>query len=127
MGDCRTGHCGLASGRRHATLSRLTRRRTRRAPVEFTYARGSAVSRSTLAPRSTNHTSAHAAPSGALFTVALSAPAESPWLALTLSRSGDDADPDTAQTLPPLHMRPDELPALIAALDDVRRAHAAMG
>ena len=71
--------------------------------------------------------SAHAASSGARFTLALSAPADSPWLALSLARSGDDADPDTAQALPPLHVRPDELPALIAALDDVRRSHAAMG
>ncbi len=85
------------------------------------------MSHTVLAPRALTCTSARPAASGALFTATLAAPAESPWLALTLSRSGDDADPDTAQALPPLHVRPDELPALIAALDDVRRAHDAMG
>ncbi len=58
-----------------------------------------------------------------LFTATIAAPVESPWLALALSSSGDDAEPETAQVLLPPHVSPDELPALIA-FDDVRCAHA---
>lgn len=82
---------------------------------------------SAFAPASATLSQSQPSPSGALLTVALAAPAESPYLALTISRSGDDADPDAAQTLPTLHLTPDDLTALSMALDRVTRAREAMG
>jgi hypothetical protein len=72
-------------------------------------------------------TSAHPSPSGALLTATLDAPAGSPYLALTLARAGDDTNPDAAQSLPPLHLTPDDLTALLTALDRVARAREVMG
>jgi hypothetical protein len=82
---------------------------------------------SALAPASSVLTISQPSPSGALLTVALDAHADAPYLALTITRAGDDTAPDTAQSLPPLHLTPDDLTALIGALDAVRRAHTAMG
>jgi len=72
-------------------------------------------------------TSAQPSPTGALLMVSPSAPAGSPYLALTITRAGNDNAPDAGQALPPLHLSPDDLSALRTALDMVARAHAAMG
>jgi len=85
------------------------------------------MSVSLLPPHASMITSAQPSLSGALLTVALTASAESPYLALTITRAGDDTAPDAGQSLPPLYLTPDDLTALRSALDMVARAHAAMG
>jgi hypothetical protein len=82
---------------------------------------------SVFAPASATLSQSQPSPSGALLTVVLAAPAESPYLALAISRSGDDTDREAAQSLPTLHLTPDDLTALSMALDRVTRARHAMG
>ena len=85
------------------------------------------MSLSLLPAAASTITSAHPSPSGALLTASLAATAGSPYLALALARAGDDTAPNAGQSLPPLHLTPDDLTALRTALDMVARAHAAMG
>ncbi len=82
---------------------------------------------SAFAPASATLSQSRPSPSGALLTVALTAPAESPYLTLTITRAGDDTAPESGQVLPPLRLTPDDLTALVMALDRVSRAQAALG